>query len=155
MADSTETRQPDQDHPHQAADVPAMLAGLCRTANLVRRHLENAVLREAELTWNSYDVLQLSVARNDLDTRTTAQVTGLSKPTITVIATSLERRHLIRRTFVQEDNRRVLLHPTTGAWQLVHELHPRLISALTDLTNGTVTGVDAGIAGLLRRLTAT
>ncbi|WP_169792518.1 MarR family transcriptional regulator [Actinoplanes sp. NBRC 101535] len=77
-------------------DLLHRTAVLCRRGNRIRRHLERAVLRDAGLTWSSYDVLQLAVSHRPIDTRTIAEIAGVSKSTVTMVADALSRRGLVR-----------------------------------------------------------
>jgi len=153
MSDAGWQRLLDEPWDRAGIDVLAQTAILNRAAQLVRRHLENTVLREAHLTWNSYDVLQLVVSRRPIDTRTVARITGLAKPTISVISTDLAARHLIRRSRrSQSDPVPVRLHPTTSASDVVGRLRPLLATAVTDLRDGRVDDLDPVAVDLLRHL---
>jgi DNA-binding MarR family transcriptional regulator len=143
------------DEPWDRAGIDAVTqtAILNHAAQLVRRHLENIVLRDVHMTWNSYDVLELVVSHRPIDTRTVARITGLAKPTISVISTDLAARHLIRRSRrPHTDPQPVRLHPTTTASNLVAELRPLLSAAVADLRDGRVDGLDPVAVDLLRHL---
>ncbi|MFF5085345.1 MarR family winged helix-turn-helix transcriptional regulator [Actinoplanes sp. NPDC000266] len=156
IADGERGRLLDEPCDRAGIDVLAQTAILSRAGQLVRRHLENTVLRGAHLTWNSFDVLQLVVSRRPIDTRTVAAITGLAKPTVSVISTDLAARHLIRRARHRlSDPVAVRLYPTTAAAELVARLRPLLAAAVGDLRNGRVDGLDPVAVDLLRRLITT
>jgi DNA-binding MarR family transcriptional regulator len=92
-----------------AAAALNAITQLCRSSNLVRRHLERTVLRDARLTWTSYDILQLAISRQTIGTRTIADVACVSKATVTISTNQLVDRALIRRGFDTDDHRRAEL----------------------------------------------
>ncbi len=114
---------------------------LCRTANLVRRHLEHHVLHPASLHWTTYDVLHLVVAHRQIDTRTVAATSGISKATVTVAVKALLGRQLINRIVDPDDHRHVYLRPTVAGWQVLHELRPQILTHQQQLLTGALNGV--------------
>ncbi|MBG0567525.1 MarR family winged helix-turn-helix transcriptional regulator [Actinoplanes aureus] len=128
------------------------VALLCRSSNLIRRHLERTVLRSARLTWSSYDILQLTVARRPIDTRTIAEIACVSKASVTICADDFVNRSLIRRGYDPQDRRRVLLHPTPAAWQLIQDIRARLAAEIDRLLHGGLPGLDADATTLLHQI---
>ncbi|GIM89825.1 MarR family winged helix-turn-helix transcriptional regulator [Paractinoplanes toevensis] len=124
------------------------VAVLCRAANHLRRHLEHTVLREARLTWASYDVLQLAAGRRPIDARTITEITGLAKATVTLAVKDLTARQLIRRIPHAGDHRYWLLQPTATGLQFHRDLRARLTAALSELLDHPADAArrDAGIA---------
>ncbi|MEU4239686.1 MarR family winged helix-turn-helix transcriptional regulator [Actinoplanes sp. NPDC026619] len=124
------------------------VAVLCRAANHLRRHLEHTVLRDARLTWASYDVLQLATGRRPVDARTITEVTGLAKATVTLAVKDLIARQLIRRLPRAGDHRYWLLQPTAAGLQFHRDLRTRLTAALSELLDHATDAAqhDAGIA---------
>ena len=114
---------------------------LCRTANVARRHLEHRVLYPAGLHWTIYDVLHLVVAHRQIDTRTVAATSGISKATVTVAVKALVGRQLISRIVDPDDHRHVYLRPTVAGWQVLHELRPQILTHQQHLLTGALNGV--------------
>lgn len=150
---------PVEDAPTTAGHRPAadpgprrlhQISTLCRTANYARRHLEHTVLRQARLTWTSYDVLHLSVMHRPIDTGVLAALVGVSKGTVTRAAATLIRRGLLQRTTPEQDLRRSQLTPTAAGWELNHDLRQRLIAELTRLVDTPSPRAD--VANLRRLL---
>ncbi|GGQ83794.1 MarR family winged helix-turn-helix transcriptional regulator [Couchioplanes azureus] len=127
-----------------------IVSALCRTANLVRQHLEHTVLRPADLIWTTYDVLHLVVAHRTIATRTVAATNGISKSTVTVAVRTLSARGLIRRSVDPGDHRHVLLRPTSVGWQVLHEVRPRITEEQQRLLVGQVPGLGARALAVLR-----
>jgi DNA-binding MarR family transcriptional regulator len=142
----------------EAADTPATLRGitaLCRASNLIRRELERIVLSDAELTWSSYDVLQLAISRRPIDTRTVAEISCLTKGAVSICANGLENRGLIRRGRHAEDQRRILLHPTAEGLRLITDVRPRLITEAQRLLQNPPDGVSHDAVALILHITRT
>ncbi|GLZ00827.1 MarR family transcriptional regulator [Actinoplanes sp. NBRC 103695] len=127
------------------------LAQMCRTANFARRHLEAAVLYEANLTWTSYDVLHLTVMHRPIDTGVVAALAHVSKGSVTRSAAALIRRGLLRRSVPTKDRRRSLLAPTAAGWALNQQLRSQLIAELDTLLD-TQTGAGRHDVAVLRQL---
>jgi DNA-binding MarR family transcriptional regulator len=138
-----------------AAAALNAITQLCRSSNLVRRHLERTVLRDARLTWTSYDILQLAISRQPIDTRTIADVACVSKATVTISTNQLVDRALIRRGFDTDDKRRVLLHPTPAAWQLIQHTRARLGAEIQRLLHHNIPGLNTEATTLLRQIADT
>ncbi|MEU4243983.1 MarR family transcriptional regulator [Actinoplanes sp. NPDC026619] len=122
---------------------------LCHTANYVRRHLETAVLRDAHLTWTSYDVLHLAVMHRPIDTGVLAALANVSKGTVTRAAADLTKRGLLRRTTPKQDGRRSVLTPTVAGWELNQRLRAQLVTELALLLS---TGSGNQQTAVLHRL---
>jgi DNA-binding MarR family transcriptional regulator len=138
-----------------AAAALNAITQLCRSSNLVRRHLERTVLRDARLTWTSYDILQLAISRQPIDTRTIADVACVSKATVTISTNQLVDRGLIRRGFDTADKRRVLLHPTPAAWQLIQHTRAQLGAEIQRVLHHTIPGLNTEASTLLRLIADT
>jgi DNA-binding MarR family transcriptional regulator len=125
---------------------------LGRTANFARRHLEATVLRDAKLTWTSYDVLHLTVMHRPIDTGVVAAVAHVSTGTVTRCAAALIKRGLLRRSVPTKDRRRSLLAPTAAGWALNQRLRAQLMAELNTLLDAVPGGPDEHDVAVLRRL---
>ncbi|MFI5659983.1 MarR family winged helix-turn-helix transcriptional regulator [Streptomyces sp. NPDC051684] len=103
----------------------AVVANIHRAAAAVRQHLENSVLREADLTWTAFVVLWVVWVWGESETRRVAEEAGISKGTLTGVVRTLESRGLVRRTGHPEDGRLVLLSLTDTGEAMMTELFPR------------------------------
>jgi DNA-binding MarR family transcriptional regulator len=109
-----------------ALDVPAMAAvqNVYRAAGAVRNHLERTVLAPHGLTWTGWVVLWVVWIWGDIETRHVAVESGISKATLTGVATTLESRGLLARRVHPEDGRRVLLSLTPEGQKLMEAVFP-------------------------------
>lgn len=108
-------------------DLPAMAAvsNLYRAASAIRNHFERTVLAPHDLTWTGWVVLWVVWIWEDIEARHVAGEAGISKGTLTGVATTLERRGLLRRRTHPDDARRVLLSLTPAGRRLMGTLFPQ------------------------------
>lgn len=109
-----------------ALDMPAMAAvqSVYRAASAIRNHLERTVLAPHGLTWTGWVVLWVVWIWAEMETRHVAAEAGISKATLTGVATTLESRGLLRRESHPGDGRRVLLSLTPEGQRLMEKLFP-------------------------------
>lgn len=102
----------------------AAVANIYRAASAVRQHLENSVLRDADLTWTAFVVLWVVWVWGESETRHVAQEAGISKGTLTGVSRTLENRGLLRRTGHPTDGRLVLLSLSAEGEELMQRVFP-------------------------------
>ena len=108
-------------------DMPAMAAvsNLYRAAGEIRNHFEHTVLAPCNLTWTGWVVLWVVWIWEEIETRHVAAEAGISKGTLTGVASTLEKRGLVARRTHPDDARRVLLRLTPAGLTLMAELFPQ------------------------------
>ncbi|OPC79418.1 MarR family transcriptional regulator [Embleya scabrispora] len=102
----------------------AAVSNIYRAAAAVRQHLENSVLRDAELTWTAFTVLWEVWIWGESETRHVAEEAGISKGTLTGVARTLETRGLLHRAAHATDGRLVLLSLTPAGEELMARVFP-------------------------------
>ncbi|MCD7441012.1 MarR family transcriptional regulator [Streptomyces lincolnensis] len=102
----------------------AVVANIYRAASAVRQHLENSVLRGADLTWTAFVVLWVVWVWGESETRHVAEEAGISKGTLTGVSRTLEKRGLIKRAGHPTDGRLVLLSLTEEGEELMRRVFP-------------------------------
>jgi DNA-binding MarR family transcriptional regulator len=109
-----------------ALDMAAMAAvqNVYRAAGSTRNHLERTVLAPHGLTWTGWVVLWVVWIWGDIETRHVAAEAGISKATLTGVATTLETRRLLTRRIHPDDGRRVLLALTPEGQKLMASVFP-------------------------------
>jgi DNA-binding MarR family transcriptional regulator len=107
-------------------DMAAMAAvsNLYRAAGAIRNHFERSVLAPHDLTWTGWVVLWVVWIWSDIETRHVAAEAGISKGTLTGVATTLESRGLLQRRTHPQDARRVLVSLTPTGRRLMTRLFP-------------------------------
>jgi len=108
-------------------DMPAMAAvsNVYRAAGAIRNHFEHTVLAPYNLTWTGWVVLWVVWIWQEIETRHVAAEAGISKGTLTGVASTLEKLGLVTRRVHPDDGRRVLLSLTPAGLTLMAELFPQ------------------------------
>lgn len=107
-------------------DVDAMTAvqNLYRASSAIRNHLEQSVLKEADLTWTAFVVLWVVWIWESMETRNVAAEAGITKGTLTGVVRTLEARGLVQREVPATDRRRAFLSLTDKGKEQMLELFP-------------------------------
>ncbi|MEZ5117079.1 MAG: MarR family winged helix-turn-helix transcriptional regulator [Candidatus Nanopelagicales bacterium] len=118
-------------------DLAAMAAvsNVYRAANSVRNHLERTVLAPHDLTWTGWVVLWVVWIWGDIESRHVAAEAGISKGTLTGVASTLTNRGLLRRRVHPDDARRVLLSLTPKGQRLMTKVFPQFNAVEADVTS--------------------
>jgi DNA-binding MarR family transcriptional regulator len=131
-----------------------VIEALHRAAAVVRHHVEQTVLRGADLSWTGYAVLVLACEERSVETRAAAAAIGISRGTLTGVVRTLESKNFIRRAPHHRDGRLVLLEPTLTGRRLARRLAPQ-VAVAEEYAIGCLDGAERdALAGLLRRLVA-
>ena len=107
-------------------DMAAMAAvsNVYRAASALRGHFERTALAPHDLTWTGWMVLWVVWIWDDVEARHVAAEAGISKGTLTGVASTLEKRGLLTRRTHPQDGRRVLLALTPKGKRLMKTLFP-------------------------------
>lgn len=135
-------------------EAMAAVANIYRAAAATRQHVENTVLREAELTWTGFVVLWVVWIFGEMETRHVAEEAGISKGTLTGVARTLESRGLVTRTPHPSDGRLVMLSLTESGEELMSTLFPAFNAEEAFVTARLSTKECDRLASLLRRIVA-
>ena len=133
----------------------AVAANVWRAAQALRTHLERTVLRDEDLSWAGFATLFNLWVWGAMETRALAASIGCSRPTVTGVAGTLERRGLVRRGGDDRDRRLVVVALTPEGRRTIEELFPRFNEGESALTRGLDDDEKATLAQLLRRVIVT
>ncbi|MCL2780189.1 MAG: MarR family transcriptional regulator [Actinomycetia bacterium] len=135
-----------------SVDTTAMGAvnNIYRAFAALRNHLERTVLVPHDLTWTSWVVLWVVWIWESIETRHVAEEAGISKGTLTGVATTLEKRGLISRGTHPGDGRRVLLTLTPKGKRLAKSLYP-LVNAQEAAALGALSEQEAASLSTMAR----
>jgi MarR family transcriptional regulator, organic hydroperoxide resistance regulator len=138
-------------------DVSAMFVvqDVFRAAAALRTRLESGALAAEGLTWSSFTMLFCLWVWGPGETRDLAERMGVSRPTVSGITDTLERRGLVERRAHAGDARLRTVALTAAGERTFEELFPRF-NAEESLACGGLGGTErAQLAALLRRLVTT
>ena len=130
----------------------AGVSNIYRAAGAVRNHFERTVLAPHGLTWTAWVVLWVVWIWNDVESRHVAAEAGISKGTLTGVATTLEGRGLLRRRTHPDDARRVLLSLTPAGRRLMDRLFPAFNAQEVYVTRGLSPAELKTLSQALRRI---
>lgn len=130
----------------------AAVANIHRAAATVRHHLENSVLRDADLTWTAFVVLWVVWVGGESETRHVAEEAGVSKGTLTGVARTLESRGLLHRADHPSDGRLVLLRLTEQGEEFMGRVFPEFNAEEAFVTSQLSDEECRGLADGLRRV---
>lgn len=135
-----------------AFDVASMtvVQSVFRAAAALRGRLERSVLADEDLTWSSFTMLFCLWTWGPLETRDLADRMGVSRPTVSGVTDTLERRRLVRRRADQPDARLRTVTLTEAGQQLFAELFPRFNAQESAICSHLDTDERESLAGLLR-----
>lgn len=133
----------------------AVASNIWRAAQALRAHLERTVLRGEDLSWGGFSLLFNLWVWGPMETRDVASSVGCSRPTVTGLVTTLERRGLLRRTRHERDGRLVVVGLTDEGLRVIEELFPRFNEGESAVTGGLSGEEKSTLAHLLRRVVVT
>jgi DNA-binding MarR family transcriptional regulator len=138
-------------------DVSAMFVvqDVFRAAAALRSRLEVGALQAEGLTWSSFTMLFCLWVWGPHETRDLAGRMGVSRPTVSGVTDTLERRGLVERRAHEEDARRRTVALTTAGEHTFEELFPRFNAEESLACGGLDAEGRAHLAALLRTLVTT
>jgi DNA-binding MarR family transcriptional regulator len=138
-------------------DVSAMVVvqDIFRAAAALRSRLEGTALQSEGLTWSSFTMLFCLWVWGPHETRDLATRMGVSRPTVSGVTDTLERRGLVERRDHADDARRRTVALTSAGQRTFEELFPRFNAAESLACAGLDDEARTQLAALLRTLVTT
>jgi MarR family transcriptional regulator, organic hydroperoxide resistance regulator len=126
-----------------------------RAAAALRSRLEVAALQDESLTWSGFTMLFCLWVWGPQETRDLALRMGVSRPTVSGVTDTLERRGLVERRTHAEDGRLRTVALTPAGESTFEDLFPRFNAEESLACAGLGAEQRAQLAGLLRMLVTT
>jgi DNA-binding MarR family transcriptional regulator len=138
-------------------DVSAMFVvqDVFRAAAALRSRLESGVLQAEGMTWSSFTMLFCLWTWGPNETRDLALRMGVSRPTVSGVTDTLERRGLVERRTHADDARLRTVALTAAGERTFEELFPRFNSEESLACGGLDAAGRTQLAALLRTLVTT
>lgn len=130
-----------------------LISNLFRAGNAVKNHLEQTVLAKYELSWTAFVVLWVTWIWAPIETRDIAAEVGTSKPTLTGVLKTLEKKALIVKSQSKTDKRLVVVTLTKAGKKVMRELFPDFNKEEIFLVEATNSKSRVQTASSLRDLT--
>jgi DNA-binding MarR family transcriptional regulator len=140
-----------------ALDVSAMFVvqDVFRAAAALRARLESGVLQTEGLSWSSFTMLFCLWVWGPQETRALAERMGVTRPTVSGVTDTLERRRLVERHTHADDARRRTVALTAAGERTFEELYPRFNAEESQACGGLAPAGREQLAALLRTLVTT
>jgi MarR family transcriptional regulator, 2-MHQ and catechol-resistance regulon repressor len=137
-----------------AIDLGAMavIANVWRAAQEARAQLERRVLRPEGISWGGFSLLFNLWIWGPMETRALASSMSCTRPSVSSLCDTLERRGLVRREGDPDDRRLVRVELTPSGRATIERLYPRFNAGEAELVAGLSVVEREQLAGLLRRL---
>ena len=141
---------------HLPLDFRAMwaISNVFRSSTALRRHLESTVLAPDRLSWTAFTGLWVLWIWGEMEARDFASAGGISRPTATGIAATLQRRRFVRRRKASADGRVVLLSLTPSGRRKIEELFPKFNAEEVRVASSLPADDQEHLAAMLRSLLA-
>ncbi|HEY3614394.1 MAG TPA: MarR family transcriptional regulator [Gaiellales bacterium] len=138
-------------------DVSAMVVvqDIFRAAAALRSRLEATALQGEGLTWSSFTMLFCLWVWGPHETRDLATRMGVSRPTVSGVTDTLERRGLVERRGHDHDARLRTVALTPAGEATFEELFPRFNAEESLACAGLAPAARSELAALLRTLVTT
>jgi DNA-binding MarR family transcriptional regulator len=138
-------------------DVSAMFVvqDVFRAAAALRSRLESGALQAEGLSWSGFTMLFCLWVWGPHETRELALRMGVSRPTVSGVTDTLERRGLVERRSHADDARRRTVALTASGERTFEELFPRFNAEESLACGGLGSEERTRLAALLRTLVTT
>jgi MarR family transcriptional regulator, organic hydroperoxide resistance regulator len=130
------------------------VSNIYRVASAVRNHMERDVLSVDGLSWTGFTALFVLWVWGPQEARHLAEECGVSKGTMTGIATTLESKGLVTRKSHPDDGRLVLIELTKSGKTTIERLFPRFNKHEAQAAGGLTNNEQTELARLLRKMLA-
>jgi MarR family transcriptional regulator, organic hydroperoxide resistance regulator len=128
------------------------VSNVYRVASAVRNRMEREVLSVDGLSWTGFTALFVLWVWGPQEARHLAEECGVSKGTLTGIATTLETKGLIRRNGHPEDGRLVMIELSKSGKATIERLFPRFNRQEAQVASALTTTEQSELARLLRKM---
>lgn len=106
-------------------EATAVVSNLYRAATVIRRHMAQTVLTDAELSWTAFVTLWVLWLWGEVETRHLAMDVNVTKGSLTGVLDTLERRGYVTRERRTDDRRLVVVRLTPEGHALIRGVFPR------------------------------
>lgn len=136
-------------------EAMAVVANVWRAAQAARAALERSVLRPSGISWGGFSLLfnlWIQGPARPMETRALAASIGCSRPSVSSLCDTLQRRGLVARAGDPGDRRLVLVSLTAAGERKIADLFPRFNAGESELVAMMTADERRQLADLLRRL---
>ncbi|MFC0560610.1 MarR family winged helix-turn-helix transcriptional regulator [Halalkalibacter alkalisediminis] len=133
-------------------DAISVVTNMYRAAQGLRNKMERDVLSKYGLSWTAFSLLYDIWVWDSLETKKLAELSGVSKATVSNITNTLERKELCYRTVDKRDRRITYVAITDQGKQVMEELYPNFHKGEIDIVSSLNQKEQQMVSQLLRRV---
>ncbi len=156
-----ELLQEEKDTINQLAKMPldsldleavSVVTNIYRVAQGLRNKMEREVLSKHGLSWTSFSILYDLWIWKSVETKKLAELTAVSKATISNITKTLEKKELVYRKSDSRDRRITYVSITDQGKLVMEELYPQFHRGEVDIVSSLSENEQKNVSELLRRV---
>ncbi len=133
-------------------DAIAVVSNIYRIAQGLRNKMEREVLSEYGLSWTAFSIIYDLWIWESIETKKLAELSGVSKATVSNITKTLEKKELCYRKGDQRDKRITYVVLTEKGKRVMEELYPRFHKGEVEIVSSLKRDEHKKISRLLRRV---
>ncbi|MDQ0300439.1 DNA-binding MarR family transcriptional regulator [Salibacterium salarium] len=133
-------------------DAIAVVTNMYRIAQGLRNKMEREVLADYGLSWTSFSILYDLWVWKTVETKKLAELSAITKATVSNITKTLERKELCERSTDNRDRRITYLSITEKGREVMQDLYPQFHQGEVEIVSGLSIEEKKQISGLLRRI---
>ncbi|MFC0471297.1 MarR family winged helix-turn-helix transcriptional regulator [Halalkalibacter kiskunsagensis] len=133
-------------------DAVSVVTNIYRVAQGLRNKMEREVLSSHGLSWTSFSILYDLWIWKSVETKKLAELTAVSKATISNITKTLEKKDLVFRKTDTRDRRITYVILTDKGKKVMEELYPQFHKGEVEIVSSLSVNEQKDVSELLRRV---
>lgn len=133
-------------------DAIAVVTNVYRAAQGIRNKMEREVLADYGLSWTSFSMLYDLWIGESIETKKLAVLAGVSKPTVSNITKTLERKELCYRKTDPRDRRTTYVTITEKGRNVMEDLYPRFHKGEAQIASSLSVDEQKQVSALIRKV---
>ncbi|GAE34054.1 putative HTH-type transcriptional regulator ywaE [Halalkalibacter akibai JCM 9157] len=133
-------------------DAVSVVTNIYRVAQGLRNKMEREVLSKHGLSWTSFSILYDLWIWKSVETKKLAELTAVSKATISNITKTLEKKDFVFRRTDTRDRRITYVTLTDNGKKVMEELYPQFHKGEVEIVSSLSVNEQKDVSELLRRV---
>ncbi|MDQ0257037.1 DNA-binding MarR family transcriptional regulator [Evansella vedderi] len=133
-------------------DAVSVVTNIYRVAQGLRNKMEREVLSTHGLSWTSFSILYDLWIWESVETKKLAELTAVSKATISNITKTLERKEFCYRKTDIRDRRITYVTITDKGKEIMEELYPQFHKGEIEIVSSLTVEEQKNVSEILRRV---
>ncbi len=133
-------------------DAIAVVTNIYRLAQGIRNKMDREVLADYGLSWTSFSMLYDLWIEESIETKKLAELAGVTKPTVTNITKTLERKELCYRKTGVRDRRMTYVTITDKGRRVMEDLYPKFHKGEAQIVSILSVAEQKQVSALIRKV---